>query len=276
MAFKINLHITEKCNYHCKYCFAHFGKSQDLPIKDWKSIIDNIQRSGLVDSINFAGGEPILYAGFPELVNYSYALGFRLSLISNGSLLTNSALIPSSLFRKMDTIGISVDSVNPRILRQLGCCDCAGNVLDLGKLKGILMYIRRENSKIRIKLNTVVTRINLEESLTVLEDELSVNRWKFLRVKAFHKEGFSNKNLLIRDHEFNEFMERNQRRRGESIQEADLTRSYIVVDNQGNLLDNKGEGYSVIGNLLEEDFRAIFARYPLDEEVYKSRYRDAA
>lgn len=276
MAFKINLHITEKCNYRCKYCFAHFGKSQDLPIRDWKSIIDNIQRSGLVDSINFAGGEPILYAGFPELVNYSYALGFCLSLISNGSLLANSTLIPSSLFRKMDTLGISVDSVNPRILRQLGCCDCAGNVLDLGKLKGILAYIRMENPKIHIKLNTVVNRINLEESLTVLEDELSVNRWKFLRVKAFQKDGFSNKNLLIRDHEFEEFMERNQRRRGESIQEADLTRSYIVVDNQGNLLDNKGDGYSVIGNLLEEDFRAIFARYPLDEEVYKSRYTDAA
>ena len=276
MAFKINLHITEKCNYHCKYCFAHFDGAQDLPVEDWKTAIDNIRRSGLVDAINFAGGEPVLYAGFPALVDYAYTQGFRLSIISNGSLLLNQQLMPPSLFRKMDALGISVDSVNPSVLRKLGCCDYAGNVLDYERLKELLAYAKKENPHIRIKLNTVVNRLNLEETLTTMEEEFAIDRWKFLRMKEFHTEDFSNRDLLIQGNEFDAFMGRNRRKRGESIQEADLTHSYIVVDNHGNLLDNAGENYRVIGNLLIEDFRDVFTRYPLDEEIYKSRYTNAA
>jgi len=86
MGLKINLHITQKCNYHCRYCFAHFENERDLAVGDWKRIIDNIYASGDVDSINFAGGEPVLYSGFPELLAYARNKGFRLSVISNGSL----------------------------------------------------------------------------------------------------------------------------------------------------------------------------------------------
>ena len=38
---KVNLHITEKCNFKCRYCFAHFENKQDMGISDWKRVIDN-------------------------------------------------------------------------------------------------------------------------------------------------------------------------------------------------------------------------------------------
>ena len=89
MTYKINLHITQKCNYACKYCFAHFDNHDDLTLDQWKHIIDNLKASGLVDAINFAGGEPVLYRDFPALVNYAYDQGFKLSIITNGSLMLN-------------------------------------------------------------------------------------------------------------------------------------------------------------------------------------------
>ena len=108
---KINLHITQKCNYHCRYCFAQFREKQDLPVEAWKRVIDNLEASGLVDRINFAGGEPVLYRGFPELVDYAYQKGFRLSVISNGSLMMDPKMVPEGFFRKIEMLGISVDSI---------------------------------------------------------------------------------------------------------------------------------------------------------------------
>lgn len=36
---KVNLHITEKCNFHCRYCFAHFNNKKDLLFEAWKEIL---------------------------------------------------------------------------------------------------------------------------------------------------------------------------------------------------------------------------------------------
>ena len=92
---KVNLHITEKCNYHCKYCFAKFGKHKDLDILQWKYIIDNLKSSNIVDKINFAGGEPIFYYEFPNLVDYAHKQRLSLSIISNGSTIQVLSLILS-------------------------------------------------------------------------------------------------------------------------------------------------------------------------------------
>ena len=123
MQYKINLHVTDSCNYHCRYCFAHFGKKKDLPLKAWKKIIDNIKNSGLVNAINFAGGEPVLYHDFLHLTTYAKETGFDLSIISNGSLLLKSKYAPTILFEQISTLGISIDSFSTQTLCALGCCD---------------------------------------------------------------------------------------------------------------------------------------------------------
>ena len=78
---KINLHITERCNFKCKYCFAIFNRKKDLPLESWKKIIDDLKADGRISAINFAGGEPVLYKNFPELIDYAKNLDFKLSII---------------------------------------------------------------------------------------------------------------------------------------------------------------------------------------------------
>ena len=272
MTYKVNLHITQKCNYACKYCFAHFDHHNDLSVDQWKHIIDNLKASGLVDAINFAGGEPVLYNGFAELVNYAYDQGFKLSIITNGSLMLNPKLMPPELFAKFDTLGISVDSINPKTLVALGACNKSHEVLSYDKLSRLIAIARSANPAIRIKLNTVITNLNADEDLTIIGKELDIARWKMLRMKLFIHEGFNNASLLATQDDFNGFVNRHAEVSRDIVPENDLTRSYIMVDNQGRLLDDETEEYKVVGSLLTEDFTTVFNRYAFDEATYASRY----
>lgn len=271
-AYKINLHITQKCNYACKYCFAHFDNNNDLTLAQWKHIIDNLKTSGLVDAINFAGGEPVLYKDFPALVNYAYDQGFKLSIITNGSLMLNPQLMPPELFGKFDTLGISVDSINPQTLVALGACNRSHEVLTYEKLSQLITLARSVNPDIKIKLNTVITNLNASEDLTVIGRKFGIDRWKMLRMKLFAYEGSSNAALVPSQADFDGFVARHCEVSEDVVPENDLTRSYIMVDNQGQLLDDEGEDYKVVGSLLTENFAEVFGRYAFDETTYASRY----
>ncbi|MBE6100570.1 MAG: radical SAM protein [Selenomonas ruminantium] len=272
MAYKINLHITQKCNYACKYCFAHFDSDNDLTLAEWKHIIDNLKTSGLVNAINFAGGEPVLHKDFSAIVNYAYDQGFKLSIITNGSLMLNPKLMPPELFGKFETLGISVDSINPQTLVALGACNRSHEVLIYEKLSQLITLARSVNPDIKIKLNTVITNLNANEDLTVIGKEFGIDRWKMLRMKLFAHEGNSNAALVPSQADFDGFVARHYEVSEDVVPENDLTRSYIMVDNQGQLLDDEGEDYKVVGSLLIENFTEVFGRYAFDENTYASRY----
>lgn len=269
---KINLHITERCNYNCKYCFAHFDGRRDLPVESWQKIIDNLKSAGNVSAINFAGGEPVLYKNFPVLVDYAKNCGFSVSLISNGSLLLNEKLVPIDMLEKIETLGISADSFDEKTLISLGCCDGAAKVLSEEKLIKIIKRAKSVNPAIKIKLNTVVSKFNKNERLTEIENKIQIDRWKFLKAKLFENKNFSNRNLVVNDEEFGNFISKNRRNYGEVVPESTTARSYIIIDNTGNLLDNLGDSYEIIGNLLEERFSEVFSRYKFDAELYQQRY----
>ena len=269
---KINLHITERCNFKCRYCFAYFKHRADLPLENWKKIIDDLKVYGNISAINFAGGEPILYKDFPELIDYARNLDFKVSIISNGSLLLDEKFAPADIFSRLDTLGISVDSFDEKILIKLGRCDGSFRILSKEKFLEIIERAKSVNPSIKIKINTVVSQLNKNERLTEIENCVEINRWKFLNTKLFETENFSNRNLLVSDEEFQKFIEQNPRKNGESVLEKKISRSYIMIDNVGNMLDDFGEDYEIVGNILEENFSDVFGRFQLDKELYQSRY----
>ena len=70
----INFHITDACNYSCRYCFADF-KMKDLPFGDAKKVIDSIDtyfRENEIENgrINIAGGEPLMYRRLDDIIDY--------------------------------------------------------------------------------------------------------------------------------------------------------------------------------------------------------------
>ena len=236
---KVNLHLTQACNYHCRHCFAMFPEPRDLSPERWKDIISGLAESGLVGAINFAGGEPVFCRGFPEIVSFAHEKGFLLSIITNGSLLRNEKLFPRELFPMLSMFGFSIDSLNYDTLRRIGRYDSRGNILGRRGFIDTARLIRE------------------------------------LRMKVFETKGFSNRDLAVTESEFESFVRNNRRRYGETVVESTMERSYLIIDNAGNLLDNRGDSYTIIGNLLEEPFGELLSRFSLDDREYSRRYAEA-
>ena len=261
----INLHITERCNYRCNHCFGHFDSRRDLSLSEWKSVVDAAMEKTSVKRFNLAGREPLLFSGLDELIDHISGKGAAVSIITNGSLLDDELLQSQNIAM----IGISVDSFCEATLRKMGRCQRNGTVLLKKQCRRLCERILANN--ITLKINTVVTRLNLHEDFSPMT-ELAPQRWKLLKMQPFKSAGFDNAPLGISAEEFDAFCSR-QRLLGIGFTpEASMRRAYIFVDPAGNLVDNSAPHYKPIGNLLTEDFFQVFQRLPFNTALYQSRY----
>jgi radical S-adenosyl methionine domain-containing protein 2 len=108
--FIINLHLLEKCNYRCKHCFARFDSYKLLSVQNWKRIIDNITEKTPVSRFNLAGGEPLLYQGLDEIIEYINTKDIQVSLITNGYLLSEEHI--HEFKGRLSMVGISIDALH--------------------------------------------------------------------------------------------------------------------------------------------------------------------
>ncbi len=109
----INFHLTNLCNYKCTYCFGKFPDKTQLTFEQACAVVDNIARyfskNGITGGrINLAGGEPLLCPYLEELLDYINAYGIKVSVITNGSLLTEDII--KGWKDKVYCIGLSIDT----------------------------------------------------------------------------------------------------------------------------------------------------------------------
>jgi len=76
--------ITQRCNLHCKHCTWSNKITKDLPLTEWKGIIDDLYKQGVV-AIAIEGGEPTLYNGIKEIVEYIKSKNLIVIFITNGT-----------------------------------------------------------------------------------------------------------------------------------------------------------------------------------------------
>ena len=106
----VNWHITEKCNYHCRFCFAKWDNQNEIwnSFDEAKSILENLHSIWKPSyRLNFVGGEPLLFpTKIIPIMNYAISLGMNISIQTNGTKLEMLAPI----VRSISQIGISIDS----------------------------------------------------------------------------------------------------------------------------------------------------------------------
>ncbi len=79
--------ITFRCNYRCSYCniVTNFdfgkvaGRNSERTVEEWLAALEALPPTMFF----FAGGEPLLYAGFPELLNGLPAKHSIIGLVTN-------------------------------------------------------------------------------------------------------------------------------------------------------------------------------------------------
>ena len=89
----ILLEVTQRCNLHCRFCFADGGKSaQDPSLEEMKAAIREIMAKCGRPLLQFSGGEPTLRDDLPELVRYAKEAGCNYTQVNtNGIRLAEDA-----------------------------------------------------------------------------------------------------------------------------------------------------------------------------------------
>lgn len=288
----INWHLTEACNYRCQYCYATWNESaspREL-IHDFErttALLSELYRffepansanplasrmSWSTVRLNLAGGEPLLHTNkLLTIVSQARALGFEISLISNGSHLEHELL--DRLAPQLTWLGISIDSARPETNRFIGRVDRRGRLLDLDTLATCLAGARQSNPGLHLKLNTVVNEVNHAEDLSSLIRRFAPDKWKVLRMLPV-----VNEHLAVSDEQFTAFVARHRTLANILCAEdnQDMRESYLMVDPHGRIFQNSpliaGHGYAYSSPILEVGAEAAFAEMAFDPERFSARY----
>ncbi len=113
------LHITNRCNLQCSYCYRE--SSPDLAV-----LHDPGKLCGLLEyvkpfamprmEVSFSGGEPLMHPGFREIAAISSRLEYTNRLLTNGTLITDEmADFIAAHFR---SVKVSLDGPNDEIHSQ--------------------------------------------------------------------------------------------------------------------------------------------------------------
>ena len=275
---KVNLHFIDACNAHCRGCFATEFPGEDhfMSLENAHKTIINLCAAG-VARFNLAGGEPTIHPHFAEICKFIHDRGCSVSVITNGSRL--SAEFLDRVGPYLETIGLSIDSFDYDTSVRLGrFTGSARNPKYFGfnELSALVPKIRSYG--INLKINTVISNQNCEEIMADRIRELGVDRWKIIKMSPYHVGGHSNLDLIPTEEEYQHFVERNSYEH--SVIETDMKTTYLVIDPNGNLLDNsntaaeENSGYRVVGSFLRENAVQILKRYfaIFNLTAYRERY----
>ena len=183
-----NIHLTNRCNYDCVFCFSRGDDVLELSAGEWRPILnDMICRRG-ISKVNFAGGEPLLHRDLKECIRCAKQLGATTSIVTNGSMVDEGFLDNVSDY--LDWIGFSVDSCMERTEEILGRHSEGHRHLDhIVKMSEIARGLG-----MHVKLNVTVTRQGLCDDLHQLIRDVEPDRVKFMQmteIPGTNSEGWS-------------------------------------------------------------------------------------
>jgi radical S-adenosyl methionine domain-containing protein 2 len=275
----INIHLTRQCNLGCRFCYAEFAEcaSPRIPPEHLACLLEMISRAtplptGRRRKVNFAGGEPLLYPGFPDIVKLSKNLDLTTSIVTNGSLLDERTI--ARLAGGLDICAVSMDSGVAETNNSIGRCG-KGFRPDAQFYRSRAQQILAAG--IRFKVNTVVNRLNLSENLGDLVAAMQPFRWKLFQVKkVIGQNDKTFAEMAISVTEFDDFVARNRRLvrpRVAVVPETadDMAGSYAMIAPNGCFFDSVTGRHRHSRPILEVGIVEAFQDVVFDAEKFVVR-----
>lgn len=133
-----DIELTTYCNLECPFCPLTQDKTikhQNMSLKMAKRIIDEFSLKG-GSSIKFVYlGEPLLYPHLGEVIRYAKDKGIIDTIIATNGNLLNEKNIIELIQSGLDKITFSVDSIHPRIYREIRVNGSLSKVL-----RGLILF----------------------------------------------------------------------------------------------------------------------------------------
>jgi Fe-coproporphyrin III synthase len=107
----IHLHPTRLCNLACVHCYSESGPQHrgGLGPAVVASALEVLRAEGY-EAVSLSGGEPLVYPGLAAVVRSAKALGFRVTMITNGLLVDRH----TTVLAELDGMAISFDGLAER------------------------------------------------------------------------------------------------------------------------------------------------------------------
>lgn len=105
----VHVHPTRVCNLACAHCYSESGPTARGALDPGALIgaLGLLREEGYA-AVSLSGGEPLVYRELGVVIREAKALGFRVSMISNGLLMTAAN---AQLVSQLDGIAISFDGL---------------------------------------------------------------------------------------------------------------------------------------------------------------------
>ena len=168
---KVYLEVTTRCNFSCTMCLRKTGAvpmNVDMPLGRLKNIAGQLAAMGTVREVILLGyGEILCHPRALEVLGILKAKGFRVTLVTNGQLLT-PALSRDLVRLGLDRIFVSIEGgdhlVHQKVRRGADFSRIVRNLKDLQRYKEV-----RQPGRPEIGLETVVTIDNTRQIRQILK-----------------------------------------------------------------------------------------------------------
>ena len=240
--------ITARCNQSCKYCHR-FLKVKDLPYEKNLYILNNLISSG-INNITWTGGEALLLDRIDDLLKYSYEKGMKNKLITNGKLLTPDRI--DKIYKYLDSITLSIDSIDDDINDLLG----RGRT-HFQEIKKILDYIKLKKYDVKIRINSVVCKTNLNsiDKLISFLNNYNIYSWRVFKFMPLREKAVINKEMFdISMKEYHDIVknlkEKSNIKNIDTRVEEDMESKYILILANGDIVITNNSRDEKVGNAL--------------------------
>ena len=157
----IELEFTRKCNLRCIYCYSSAGEpaSNELNIGELQSVLRQAKDLGARKIILLGGGEPLLFNGLKDIIEYISSLGLKQILFTNGTLLDadNSGF----LFKNKVSVIVKHNSTSSAIQDTLA--GVPGTSRNIKRGLAYLMEAGYPDGDTALGIQTVICRQNIDD-----------------------------------------------------------------------------------------------------------------
>lgn len=266
----VNLVVTTRCNYNCRFCFGHYKQLNSIPKDDRILEIPKLLSEAGCQKLTLEGGEPFLFPHIFELLKEAKKVGLVTCIVTNGKLVTEEKIISMSPY--LDWIALSIDSPNEATEIELK----RGEGDHISNCKEIASWAHELG--IRLKINSVITSLNYTQNMKNMILELKPDRWKAFQLLQIEGENVeTTKNLTITDDEFQHFIKKHESVRMKGTEficetQEDMKGSYVMLLADGRFFSNH-EGKYVFGKktLFKSGVLEALNEVGWDEKKFRHR-----
>lgn len=178
----LSFEMTTQCNFNCVYCYNEFHKEdKELSVNEIIEVLEKWTQYGLI-GLELTGGEPLARSDFWEILKRLPDEISNISLLTNGSLLSEDHIKKIVNYNKIKWISVSLDALDETVFEKL-----TGSKGLLEKVKQNCQTIIKNGLKLRI--TSVVSKINYQQLPKIAEfaHGIGAHAFSFSPVTPFGK-----------------------------------------------------------------------------------------